>query len=256
METKYYDDELNDEFAVFDRKEKIIDENYKYYKRSFIWKILSFVAYRIIMIPIAFMYCKVKHHTKVINKGVLKEYKKNGYFMYANHTQVPADGYFPSIVSFPKKPAVVVNAANVSLKGTEQFMLMIGAFPIPTTLKGMSNFKTNLKKLCDKKRCVQIYPEAHIWPYYTKIRPFKSVSFRYPIENDKPTFCFTVTYQKRKHSKKPKITIYVDGPFYPNKELKIKEQIEDLRNQVYQTMVNRSKSSNYEYIKYVKRETI
>ena len=111
-----------------------------------------------------------------------------------------------------------------------------------------------------EKRLVQghpvlIYPEAHIWPYYTAIRPFKSTSFRYPIKFQVPSFCYTTTYQRQGKKKKPKMVIYVDGPFYPNKDLlDIKEQQEDLRNQVYNCMVERSKNSNFQYIEYIKKE--
>ena len=85
---------------------------------------------------------------------------------------------------------------------------------------------------------------------YKKIRPFKSVSFKYPIELDKPVFCITNTYQKRGKDK-VKITSYIDGPFFVNKDLETKqEQKKDLRDRVYNQMVERSKNSDFEFIKY------
>ena len=97
-----------------------------------------------------------------------------------------------------------------------------------------------------------IYPEAHIWPFYTKIRPFADSSFRYPIQYGCPVFCFTNTYQKRRFSKTPRIVTYVDGPFFPNENLDRKEKQADLRNRVYEAMCERSKMNNVELIKYVK----
>ena len=81
-----------------------------------------------------------------------------------------------------------------------------------------------------------------------------SLSFRYPVQFNKPVYCFTNTYQKRKHSKKHRIITYVDGPFYPDLTKSAKESRELLRNQVYEKMVERSKNSNIELIKYVKEE--
>ena len=71
-----------------------------------------------------------------------------------------------------------------------------------------------------------------------------------------PVFAFTNVYQKRKHSSKPKMITYIDGPFYPNLDLDQKERIEDLRDKVYNAMVERSnKYSTYEYkYHYVKKE--
>ena len=65
----------------------------------------------------------------------------------------------------------------------------------------------------------------------------------------------TNTYQRYgKKNNKIKIVTYIDGPFYPNKELNLKEQQQDLRDRVYNKMVERSKNSNIEHIKYIKQE--
>lgn len=101
-----------------------------------------------------------------------------------------------------------------------------------------------------------IYPEAHIWPYYTDIRNFKPDSFMYPVENNKPVFCFTNVYKKRKFSKRPKVVTYVDGPFYPYDDLSKRENMEMLRDNVYNAMKKRIVSNpvyKYKYI-YIKKE--
>ena len=106
-----------------------------------------------------------------------------------------------------------------------------------------------------KKSSITIYPEAHIWPYYTKIRPFKDVSFKYPVQLNVPAFCFTNTYQSYgKNNDKIKIVTYIDGPFYSNKELPQKQSQKELRDRIYNCMVERSKNSNIEHIKYIKKK--
>ena len=63
----------------------------------------------------------------------------------------------------------------------------------------------------------------------------------------------TNTYQSYgKNNDKLKIVTYIDGPFWANENISIKEQKEELRNKVYETMEKRSKNSNFEYIKYIK----
>ncbi len=118
----------------------------------------------------------------------------------------------------------------------------------------MKNFLETIENKIGENCSITIYPEAHIWPFYTKIRPFKSVSFKYPVEMKKPVFCVTNTYQKRgKKGDRVRIVSYIDGPFFINESLgSIKEQKEDLRNRVYECMVNRSKNSNIEVIEYKK----
>ena len=99
-----------------------------------------------------------------------------------------------------------------------------------------------------------IYPEAHIWPFYTKIRPFTESSFRYPIQNKCPVMCFTNTYQKRKLGKKAKIVTYIDGPFYADSSLKGKAQKVELRNRVYDAMVERSRNNTLVLATYIKKK--
>ena len=142
------------------------------------------------------------------------------------------------------------------MKYLGNFVQKFGAIPIPNDRSGMRNFLECIKQKIKKGYSVTIFPEAHIWPYYTKIRPFKSVSFKYPIEYNTPVFCVTNTYQKRGKNK-VSITTYIDGPFFQNEHIEnIQEKKQDLRDKVYNKMVERSKESNYEVIKYVRKEKI
>ena len=131
---------------------------------------------------------------------------------------------------------------------------LLGAIPIPNKKDGMRNFLEAIKYHVEKKHSITIYPEAHIWPYYTKIRPFKAVSFKYPVELKKPVYCMTNTYQSFKSFGKDKVKIvtYIDGPFYADDSLKIREQKQKLRDMVYDCMCIRSKNSNVEVVEYRK----
>ena len=248
--TFYYSDELHDDFAGVSRRKKNIGDNYKYINTNIFWRALAFAAYRIIMTPIAYLYCKIKFGIKIVNREKLKG--KKGFYLYGTHTQMPADGYIPTLCAFPVKPYVVVHPDSVALPGTEQFMLMIGALPLPSAVHGTANFTAAMDKRISGGNCIMIYPEAHIWPYYTKIRPFGSVSFKYPAKSQSPVYCFTTVYNKRKHRSVPKITVYIDGPFVPDESLSIKQRTQKLRDEVYFAMCGRAKLSDCEYYRYEK----
>lgn len=250
--TYYYSDELNDDFAGTNIKRKDLPVDYPYFSRNPVRKFFSFVLYRLIVTPIVFLYQKIVFHETFKNKKVLKKYRKNGYFLYANHTSSVSDAFTPTLTTFPKKAYILVNPDGVSIPVIGRLAEMAGGVPLPTNRRGMRNFHDAVLEHARRKHCVVIYPEAHIWPYYTKIRPFKDVSFRYPAEADKPVFCFTTTFQKRKFLNFPKITVYVDGPFFPDKTLTPKENQKYLRDLVYDAMTERCKLSTYEHREYVK----
>ena len=132
---------------------------------------------------------------------------------------------------------------------------MLGAIPIPDNKEAMKNFLNTIKLRIKKENSITIFPEAHIWPYYTKIRPFKNVSFKYPVQLDVPAFCVTNTYQScGKNNDKVRLVSYIDGPFFPDECCNnMKEKQQNLRDKIYNQMVERSKMSNVEVIKYVKK---
>lgn len=249
----FYTSLLDDDFLGLKREHIEIGADYKYVHRNPLWNLAGFFVYRVFMLPYAALYMKLKFHVKYVNRKALKPFKKTGYFLYGNHTNVPSDGYIPTMLTYPKWDYVVVTSENVALKGTKNLMMMLGALPLPTTLRGMRNFLGAMNKRLSQKAGIVIYPEAHVWPYCIFIRPFKDDSFAYPVQTKKPCFSFTVTYQKRKRSEKPKMTVYVDGPFYADSSLPEIEQRKQLRNQVYQKMCEESGHSDYEFVHYEKK---
>lgn len=256
MEKKiyYYTDELNDDFAEKSINPIKIDENYKYVHKNVFWKIGSFIVYRLIALPIAFVYSKCVHKLKVIGKEKLKEAKGKGYFTYQNHTQVILDTLMPTLINFPRKAHIVAHPDNVSIPFLGGFNKMMGGFPIPSDIKTTKNFLNAMEYFLSKKNVIAVYPEAHVWPYYTKIRNFVSTSFKYPVKYKVPCFAYTTTYNKR-DNKKPQIIVYIDGPFYADESLSAKKAEQDLRDRVYKKMVERCKNSNVEFYTYIKQET-
>jgi hypothetical protein len=72
------------------------------------------------------------------------------------------------------------------------------------------------------------------------------------VKQKVPAFCFTNTYQKKRFSKHPRIVTYVDGPFYPDETLPLAQQKKKLRDEIYETMTERSKLSTVQWIEYRK----
>lgn len=243
----------NDEVVSFKNKSLQIDENYKYISKNPLYRFFSWFTYRFIATPYAFIVFKLIKKVKFHNSKILKEFKHKGYFIYANHTNQFSDGFCPGLICFPQKPHLIVNSANLSIPIVGKFTKMWGAIPLPNTFEAIKNFHYAMEKIIEKNPIV-IYPEAHLWPYYTKIRDFPTTSFRYPVKYNKPVFTFTTIYKKKKLGKKPKIEIYVDGPFYSNDKLPEKEQQKELKNIVFNQLKERANLNNYEYIKYIHKE--
>ncbi|MBO5908334.1 MAG: hypothetical protein J6Q67_00895 [Clostridia bacterium] len=250
----YYEDELSDEFSVVPLEKKIIDESYVYVKKSLFKRFTRFFWYRIIATPIAFLYTKLRFGHKVVGAKKMKPYKKSGIFMYGNHTQDIGDAFIPNMIYKSKGKYVVVNPSNLCVPVIGHVVPSLGGLPLPGCPVAAKNFLSAIKERISEGAAVVIYPEAHIWPYYTGIRPFTDDSFIFPIRLGAAVFCFTNTYRKRKIRKEPKIITYVDGPFFADEKLPLRERRADLRNRVYEKMSERAGLSDVEIIKYVKKE--
>jgi len=252
----YYSDELNDDFAGTKIKTRELDENFKYVHKNIFWRFFSFIFYYIFAIPFAFIYIKLILGVKFVNRKSVKTLKESC-FIYGNHTGGVIDAFVPNLISQPRRNRVIVNPDAVSIFGLKNFTQMVGAVPVPSNAGGMRKFVNALEYFI-KKDNITVYPEAHIWPYYTGVRPFKDTSFTYPVKFNKPIIVLFVAYSKPKgflsFLRKANITVYVSDPIYPNSKLNLKEARKDLRDKAYNFMMEKSKFSDYEVIKYIKKD--
>lgn len=254
IKTVYYTDERRDEFSAPVIKARAIDERYDYTPRGLGWKLRRFILYRLAAMPAAYLYCKTVLHSRFRNRAVLKAAAGTGCFVYGNHTQQIADAFLPNLALCPRQVYMIVHPDNVSMPVMGKITPYLGALPLPTTARALPAFREALRTRIGEGCCVMVYPEAHIWPYYTGIRDFPPGSMRYPVEMGVPSFAMTTTYRARRFGRRPRTVTYLDGPFYPDKTLSPRQQAKDLRDRIYGAMVSRSRESDCEYIRYIKKE--
>ncbi|MBP5293759.1 MAG: hypothetical protein J6023_06515 [Clostridia bacterium] len=251
----YYHDELNEEFSTTVIDPRRIDEAYVYDRHGPVRALTRFFWYRIVAPLPALFYVKFSLHQKTVGRKLLRPFRKTGIYLYGNHTQDIGDPLTPNIFCFPKPVSFIVHPNNVSMKALGHITPTLGAIPLPDTMGAYRNFTKCIAGRITRGHAVVIYPEAHIWPYYTHIRPFTQDSFVYPAKDGSPVFCFVNTYQARKHRKTPRMVTYLDGPFYPDMSLPMRERAKDLRDRVYEKMCDLSHHSDIEVIRYIKADT-
>lgn len=202
-------------------------------------------------------YERVYWGVKFYGRDKLKKARKTGYVMYCNHTNPFHDVFGPALAA-DRKIYTIISAVNLKIPGIGPFLPMIGGIPLGTNdaeKKAMNEAVDT--RLVKQKKCIVIYPEAHVWPYATKIRKFPAGgrSFKYAVRNNLPVFSMTTTYHRRKNGKRdlPRMDIYVDGPFYPDSSLGAEENQNMLAEKVYESMKKYAKKNTYEYFEYIKK---
>lgn len=224
--------------------------DYKWVRNDIGSKILSAIIYTAAII-FGSIYCKFFLHMRLRGRKKAKKIK-GGFFIYANHTQPVGDVFIPALAVLPKRIYTVVSPANYGIPFIGKILPFLGALPISETVQGIKELSRAMEYRISQKHPVVIYPEAHVWEYYTGIRPFSETSFKFPVKLQTPVFAMTVTYKKSKIFKKPIMEVFLDGPFYSEGNT-AKEKTGSLHSKVYSAMTKRAQNSDCEYIKYIKR---
>ena len=249
----YYTDERMDDFSPVAVNARTIDKSYVYpHKKSAFWRGAATFVYRVIATPIAFLYCKIKLGDRYVGRKKLRE-ARGGCFFYMNHTMLTADAFSPNIAVFPRRNYVMVHPDNVSLPVIGKVTPLLGAIPLPGDLASARNFSEEIAEVVRRGGSVTIYPEAHVWPYFTGIRNFPSTSFSYPIRLNAPVFALTRTFSRGLFGQ-AKSRIYIDGPFYPDKSLSAAAARDKLAEEVKCAMRARAALSTFAPIEYIKEE--
>lgn len=248
----WYDDELNDDFAGNNIKTKHIPPDYEFVHKGLRWRLRAWFLYYVIAFPIVCFISKVYLGLKIENRKALRKIK-GGFFLYGNHTR-ELDAFLPAVVAFPKKAYIIANPDAVSIPFLKTVVEMLGAVPIPDDFETMHRFVEAITERCREGNAIAIFPEAHIWPFYTGIRNFSDTSFRYPAHENAPVVAMVTTYRKRLFFRRPAMTLTISEPMYPDMSLPLPQRKKDLRDRTYSFMLKTSsEKENIPYIIYKKR---
>lgn len=245
-----YTDPCRDDFAGTHIVTRPLPENYSYFRDGIFRRAWTFFLYRLLATPAVTLWQKLYYGERIKGREKLRPYRKSGYFLYGNHTRAAGDAFTPTDVTFPKAAYIVTHPDSASGWFLRNITADLGSVPLPTDLHGLRKFHAAVTEHSKRGHVVVIYPEAHIWPWYTKIRPFPDASFRYPAENGKPVFTFTTVYRKRKIGKRPRTVVYVDGPFFPEEGKSLRENAAALREAAYAAMTSRAAASDFSFHTY------
>ena len=252
----YYEDAVHDDFAGNNIRAKTVPADFPFAIRNPFWLILEFVLYRLIATPLVWLIGKLGFGLKIKNRKALRGLRGTGYFLYGNHTQGMMDAYTPTLVSFPRHAHIVTGPEAVSVPVLRRLVQLLGGIPLPGTVHGYRPFSEALHLRIRQKRTLAIYPEAHIWPWYTGIRPFPDGSFSYPVRENVPVVAYVTTYRQRRIFKQlwPCMTVTLSEPFYPDPTLPPRAARKKLRDEVYGFMCRVSSApGNYAYYEYRER---
>lgn len=252
----YYASEEDDPIKTDEQEKKVevgLPEGYEFIPKNPFVKLYSAVLFRIFKL-FGQYYERGYWQAKFYGREKLKKARGKGYVIYANHTNPFHDVFGPALAA-DRRIFTIISPVNLKIPGIGKVLPYIGGLPLGKTKEEKKAFNDAVDERLKQKKVLVIYPEAHVWPYATKIRKFPAgdKSFKYAVRNNLPIFTMTTTYHKRKDKKRgdlPRMDVYVDGPFWPDAKLSEEENRAKLAKEAYDSMVKYSKKSSYEYFQY------
>ncbi len=253
----YYNDPLTDDFANTNISAEKIASDYRYFIENPLARLGSFLLLYVIAIPIINVMNWFRFGIRVHGRRHLRGIK-TGYILYGNHTH-HFDAFIPqAIIARPRKTYIIAHPDAVSIPFVKYLTKGLGAWPLPDTVKGSMRFLDAIECALKQKRVIAVYPEAHIWPYCTTIRPFKATSFQYASRNQVPAVPMVTTYRRPKgffkHYRKPLMDIHIGAPIYPLPSLSVKENAALLHERTLAFMqAYASRPDNVAFYEYVQK---
>lgn len=251
----YYESEKDDPIKTDEQEKKIevgLPKGYEFIPKNIFVKIYSAILFRIFWI-FGQWYERKYWQAKFYGREKLKKANGKGYIIYANHTNPFHDVFGPAVAT-NRRIFTIISPVNLKIPGIGKILPYIGGLPLGKSKTEKQAFNDAVDKRLNQKKCLVIYPEAHVWPYATKIRKFPAgdKSFKYAVRNNLPIYTMTTTYHKRKEKNNeiPRIDVYIDGPFWPDKEKSEDENRAELSQKAYESMIKWSKKNSYEYFQY------
>ncbi len=255
----YYESEEDDPIKTDEQAKEVevgLPEGYEFIPKNPFKRVYSSILFRLFWI-FGQWYEKCFWQAKIYGREKLKKAKGKGYVIYANHTNPFHDVFGPAIAA-DRRLFTIVSPVNLKVPGIGKYLPYIGALPLGKSKEEKKAFNEAVDKRLMQKKVLVVYPEAHVWPYATKVRKFPAgdKSFKYAARNNLPIFTMTTTYHKRKdrkHGDLPRMDVYLDGPFYPDEKASEDERRAELAQRAYDSMVKYSKKNSYEYFVYKKK---
>lgn len=251
------DDFENNEEAIEEPTENVmevwhplkfdVNEKYKYVPTNIFFRIISWIVYYIIAVPILSILLKLVYDFKIEGKENIKNLQ-GGAITVSNHVLVLDCAMVGLAVCGKKKIFYTTQSESFQIPFVRKLIKLLRAIPIPKGVKNKERMVKEISNLLKDNKFVHFYPEAILYPYCNKIRHFKNGAFDLAIKNDVPVVPIVIKFRQPKGirkilKRKKDATLKILEPIYFENILKEESQ-ENLDNNLKNNLENNSKSNS------------
>ncbi len=194
---------------------KVVDEKYNYARKKNIFYHLGAFLLRLLAWFALPIWAKLFTHYKINGKKNLKRVKHTGVLITCNHVHLTdAPLMATRLFGIKRKVRFVMLSESRDIPVAGPLLEALGGVPLGDTINGMKHLNGYINILLKRKKPVLIFPEASLWPYYRKIRPFSRGTFLFAEQSGAPILPVIITFRTRRNGKQ-KMIINILKPIYP-----------------------------------------
>lgn len=217
-----------------------INKDYEYVPKGKIFNICSYLLYYGVAVPVIFLITKLVYDLKIEGRENIANLK-TGAVSVSNHVLV-LDCAMVGLALDDKKVYYTTLESSFKIPFVRKLIKLLRAIPIPRENKNKLYFTKALDDILSGGDIVHFYPEASLWPYYNKLRNFKTGAFRFAIKNNVPIIPIVFTFRRpsairRVFKRKSDVTLTILKPIkYEGEEVDTRQRIENLKKDVYKSI--------------------
>ena len=224
-----------------------VNEKYKYVPTNTFFRIISWIVYYIIAVPILSIILKLVYDFKIEGKENIKNLQ-GGAITVSNHVLVLDCAMVGLAICGKKKIFYTTQSESFQIPFVRKLIKLLKAIPIPKGVKNKERMVKEISNLLKDNKFVHFYPEAILYPYCNKIRHFKNGAFDLAIKNDVPVVTIVIKFRQPKGirkilKRKKDATLKILEPIYFENILKEESQ-DNLDNNLKNNLENNSKSNS------------
>lgn len=170
---------------------------------------------------------------------------KTGAIITCNHFNVGDSFAMDYVFSYAKLKGKrlfrVIRESNYTdpIPQFKAIMRHCNTLPLSQNSETLKKFMQSVNELLEEGNFILVYPEQSMWWNYRKPRPLKNGAFRFSVKNNVPVIPIFITMQDsdvidNDGFNVQEYTINIGKPIYPNPNLDLKENIENLKNKNFE----------------------
>ena len=208
---------------------KKINGRYIYVPRNVLYKIIRAVC-KTILYVFRPLINGLAFHLKIKGRKNLKGLKSA--ITISNHVHYL--DILMNMQAINKKNFYVVAANHNMKRGPVGYIFKAcGVLPLSSSLDASINLNKTIKSILSKGGFVHIYAESALWFRYERSRPLKIGAFKIASENNVPVVPIVILFREKSKfeffRRKKTITIQIGAPIYPDKNLTVRENAEQMK---------------------------